>query len=306
MELLTPKMRFRLNRLQRRWEEWKASLRRTGQEVLTEQKMCPACRALVPRNSRRCPFCGESQHRVSPNALGRVLPPDVPLTHLLIGVNFLVFIVECLLNRSVPIGLIGPGMKGWVLLRLGMSVPMAYLTHPSPVQGQYWRWVTALFLHDGILHIGFNMWVLADVGPLVEGLYGRGKFLALYLAAGIIGNAFAGIFSSASVVGASGAIMGLIGVLIAYGVRHKTAMAQHMRAQAIRFAVYVLIMGLLPGISDAAHIGGIGGGFLLALMIGDDPPLTETQIRFWRAAQWAVAGVVLASFILMARTHVSM
>ncbi len=304
MELLTPKLRFRLNRLRRRWEGWKASLRNTSHEVFTEQKMCPACRALVERHERRCPFCGESLRVIGTGpvarAASRVVPSDIPMTSLLIGVNLLIFTLECMLNRSVPLVF---GMRNGVLIRLGSSLPAPILLNPvSPFRGEYWRWVTALFLHAGIVHIGFNMWVLFDVGPVVEQLFGRMKFLLFYLAAGVAGNIFAGYFGQ-NVVGASGAIMGLIGVLIAYGVRHKTAVAQQMRAQAIRFALYTLVFGfLMAGVSNAAHIGGMAAGFLLALLISDDPPLTETQINFWRGVQWALVALTAVCFVLMART----
>ncbi len=304
MEILTPKLRFRLNRLRRRWEAWKASLRNTGHEVFTEQKMCPACRALVERNERRCPFCGEPLRVIGTGpvarAASRIVPADVPLTSLLIGVNLLIFTLECLLNRGVPLIF---GMRNTVLLRLGSSPALVYLSNPiSPLHGEYWRWITALFLHAGLMHIGFNMWVLFDVGPVVEQLYGRSKFLLLYLLAGVGGNLVAG-FLGQNVVGASGAIMGLIGVLIAYGVRNKTAIAQQMRAQAIRFALYTLVFGfLMAGVSNAAHLGGIAAGFLLALAIGDEPPLTETQIRFWRVMQWFLVALTAYAFVLMART----
>lgn len=75
-----------------------------------------------------------------------------------------------------------------------------------------------------------------------------------------------------------------------------------MRSQAIRFAIYTLAFGMLPGISNAAHLGGIAVGFLLALLVTDEPPLTEGQIRFWRGVQWLMIGVTAFSFLLMART----
>lgn len=307
MEILTPKLRFRLNRLRRRWETWKASLRNTSQGVFTEQKMCPACRALVERHERRCPFCGEPLRVLGTGPLARaaarVVPADVPVTSLLIGVNLLIFTLECALNHGVPP--IGFPLKGQIheniLLRLGQSLPMP-INIGVVIKDQYWRWITSLFIHESIIHIGFNMWVLSDVGPLIEQLYGRAKYLLFYIIAGIAGNIVASDLWHQAVVGASGAIMGLIGVLIAYGIKNKTTVAQTMRSQAIRFAIYTLAFGMLPGISNAAHLGGIAVGFLLALLVTDEPPLTEGQIRFWRGVQWLMIGVTAFSFLLMART----
>ncbi|HVB40189.1 MAG TPA: rhomboid family intramembrane serine protease, partial [Terriglobales bacterium] len=165
---------------------------------------------------------------------------------------------------------------------------------------QYWRWVTACFLHGGLLHIGFNMWALYDIGPLVESFFGGAKYLTLYLVTGICGYIVSGFFGYSS-LGASGAILGLLGAMLAYGIRRShTAAGRQLRNVASRWAIYILIFSFLPGVDIFAHIGGFCSGFVLAMMIGDDPPLTEAQVRTWNLVAGVMIAILVVSFYLMA------
>jgi rhomboid protease GluP len=166
---------------------------------------------------------------------------------------------------------------------------------------QYWRWVTACFLHGGLLHIGFNMWALYDIGPLVESFYGGAKFLTIYLLTGIVGYIVSGYFSGGASLGASGAILGLLGAMLAYGMRHShTTAGRQLRNVASRWAIYILIFSFLPGVDIFAHVGGFASGFLLAMVIGDDPPLTEGQVRTWNLVLTVMIAILAISFYLMA------
>lgn len=304
MNLLTPKMRFRLNRWRNQWEAWTASLRQTSQAVLTEQKMCPACRALIDRDQRRCPYCGERTRVFGSGPAGkllsRVVPTGVPVTGILLLVNFVMFILEYQLSGYSILTFRGPSNAA--ALRLGVNIPLTYIvgTH------QYWRWVTAMFLHGGLLHIGFNMWALYDLGPLIESFYGRSKFLLLYLITGVFGFFVSSTMGRVS-LGASGALFGLIGVLIAYGYRHRHTIAgRQLKSLAVRWAVYALALAfIIPGVDNTAHIGGLLAGIVFGYVIPDEPPLTESSILFWQVAQWLTVAVYVACFVLMARTPVT-
>src|SRR4029077_18481092 len=110
------------------------------------------------------------------------------------------------------------GMGGEPLYRLGESFPYSIF-----IMNEWYRLVTAIFLHGGLIHIGFNMMVLMDIGPVVEEVYGSARYLFLYTAVGIAGyvvSAFTPFRTHpALAVGASGAILGLIGVMIAITTR---------------------------------------------------------------------------------------
>jgi len=180
-----------------------------------------------------------------------------------------------------------------ILRRLGASMPLWFdMVQP-------WRLVMAVFLHGSLLHIGFNMWVLMDIGPLVEEVYGSARYLFLYMATGVAGyllSAFTGHFS----VGASGALMGLIGLMLAVTARRRGAAAQMIRSNLIRFLIYIAVFGLLvSGIDNAAHLGGLAAGFLLGKIMADREPVRAEERKRAYLLGWLAALVVVASFVAM-------
>lgn len=142
---------------------------------------------------------------------------------------------------------------------------------PAVLQGEHWRLATAMFLHGGLLHIALNMFALWQAGSLVERLFGHKRFLALYLGAGLSG-AFSSLWWKPAVlsVGASGAIFGVYGALLGYMLGAREAMPlslmRELRASALAFIGFSLFAGfVMPGIDNAAHVGGLVGGLLLGL-----------------------------------------
>ncbi len=141
------------------------------------------------------------------------------------------------------------------------------------VDGQRWRLFTSMFLHGGLIHLLLNMWCLLSVGPLIERLYGRFAYATLYLAAGIGGALASGWWHPTVVgVGASGAIFGVIGGLLAFSLRHREAIASTnlagMRSSMLLFVGYNLVPGFLSTrIDNAAHLGGLATGFLAGLLL---------------------------------------
>jgi rhomboid protease GluP len=130
-------------------------------------------------------------------------------------------------------------------------------------------------------------------------VYGSGRYLFIYLLTGIVGfvaSAFTGHFS----VGASGALMGLIGAMIAITTRRGGAYMHMIRGQLLRWVIYILVIGLLiRGIDNAAHIGGLASGFLLGKVMADREPLNATERKRAYVLGWASGLVVLASFAAM-------
>jgi len=158
------------------------------------------------------------------------------------------------------------------------------LSKKQVAAGDYWRLLTVVLVHDGILHLGFNMYALWIIGPIVEALYGHTKFLLIYVLCALGGSAASYAFSDARVsVGASGAIFGLFGVLLVADRVHKPALtrnARNLTAQIGGLIVVNLALGLfvLGNIDNAAHIGGlIAGCFLGLVMIPSGPTLAS----FW-------------------------
>jgi len=168
-------------------------------------------------------------------------------------------------------------LDGRTILRFGASYP------PLNFHGQWWRLITAGFLHGGIMHILMNSWVLFDLGAQVEEVFGPRRMYVIYLFSTITGFAASTLWGHLS-VGASAGIFGLIGAMIALGMQSKSMVGDAIKSHYSRWAVYSLIMGLLFPMTDmAAHIGGIMGGFACAWLAG-----TPRLFDDWREKTWSI------------------
>ena len=158
-----------------------------GGEPTTRPKICPACGTLVGISATRCHQCGTSltfSTAALVNALPEYFGGRAPVTTALLIVNILIFGVSVVATLQAGQG--GGlstlwGLDGEVLYRLGA------LWAPAIQHGQAFRLVTAMFLHGGLIHIGFNMMVLMDIGPVVEEVYGSARYLFLYVFTGMAG-----------------------------------------------------------------------------------------------------------------------
>jgi len=147
--------------------------------------------------------------------------------------------------------------------------------------GEWWRLVASMFLHDGLLHIAFNGWALYQLGSLFELWLGSPRLLLTYLAAGVSGslasvlwNTYGGGDPLRPSVGASGAIFGLLGALIAFLLRRRsrlTPLAKSLLTQLLFWAGVNVVMGISVRLIDnAAHMGGLAAGLLLGLAFRDE------------------------------------
>lgn len=169
---------------------------------------------------------------------------------------------------------------------------------PLTLSGEWWRLLTCVFVHGGVIHIAFNMWCLWNLGGLGESLYGRWTYAAIYLICGV-GASLASVAWHPGVpsVGASGAIFGLAGALIAafklgeFSVP-RSALSGTLRSLAM-FVVYNLIFGQVIGTTDnAAHIGGLITGLILGGLIALLAPQHDHDLR--RVAIFVTLTVVIA------------
>jgi rhomboid protease GluP len=166
-----------------------------------------------------------------------------------------------------------------LLLGLGADQATAVLK-----EGQYWRLLTSMFLHGGVVHILLNGWALYQIGSLFEIWLGSKRMLATYFATGILASLTSVFWSTYRGhpdqlgVGASGAIFGIIGALIAFLARRRGRLnpaARSILSQLLFWAgINVFFLSNLGMIDNAAHVGGLLSGLLIGLLLRDPSPLT--------------------------------
>ncbi len=301
---LGPKFYFKLQRI-------KAELRRyfgpKEESYDTSYRMCPSCRALIGRKASTCPMCGvriggaRSRRSATPGrVMGGVIPVPSTANSVVIGFTIIMYAVSWILTaRAASAALQSTpalgGISAGVLAELGAKGPWIFA-------GQYWRLVTAIFLHAGLIHIGFNLWCLFDVGPMVESLFCGSKYIVLYLTTGVFGFIVSALWAPFGVsIGASGAIMGLIGILIGSSF-HLGTMGKDLRRQLWRWVIYIAIFGLLPwfAVDNAAHFGGFISGLLLGYLVSTGEPQTRGSENLWSTLAIISVLVIAGSFALMA------
>jgi len=198
---------------------------------------------------------------------------SIGVTQVLLGINLAVFLGMALATGSV-VEFSGPDLVRW-----GGN------WGPRTLSGQ-WVWlVTYMFLHGGIMHIAFNMWCLWDLGALCESLYGRWTFAAIYLLTGIAGGIASVVWNPGVLsVGASGAIFGLAGALIASFYLGEFSLPSIAIRSTLRSLVFfvgfnVFFGSMFPGIDNACHAGGLIGGLILGALIARIAPESDRPLR---------------------------
>ena len=182
-----------------------------------------------------------------------------PATNALLCINVVVYVLQLL-------------TQGW-LLNAGAKV------NSMIVRGQYYRLLTPMFLHGGLVHLLCNCLSLNAVGPMVEMLFGTERMVFTYVLAGLGGNLFSFRFSQAMSVGASGAIFGLVGALGVYLLRHRELYGERsdrMLTAIMQTCLLNVCIGLIPGmrIDNWGHLGGAVAGAAVGYLFG--PNLIKT------------------------------
>ncbi|WP_407268388.1 rhomboid family intramembrane serine protease [Radiobacillus sp. PE A8.2] len=140
--------------------------------------------------------------------------------------------------------------------------------NPAILSGEWWRIFTSMFLHIGLLHLVLNMIFLIYVGSVVERIYGNARFAIIYLLAGILGGLTSFSFNSSVSAGASGALFGLMGALLFFGVNYRKVFFQTMGWNIILVVGLNVLIGFsIPQIDNGAHLGGLIGGFIAAAIV---------------------------------------
>lgn len=181
---------------------------------------------------------------------------DPIVTKILIGINLIMFALMYINGNG--------STDNITLINYGASFG------PLIKAGEYYRLITSGFLHVGLLHLMFNMYALYIIGSQIESFYGKVRYLYIYFFSILIGNLLSLVFASNVIgVGASGAIFGLLGSLLYFGYHYRIYLGSVIRSQIIPLIFLNLMFGfLIPGIDNAAHIGGLIAGVLSSIVVG--------------------------------------
>jgi membrane associated rhomboid family serine protease len=214
-------------------------------------------------------------------------------TYFFFGLNIFIFIVMAFAGGST---------NGPTLMAFGVK------SNAEIASGQWWRFVTPIFLHIGLLHILFNSYALWVVGPQVEKLYGGARFVIFYVLTGVAGVAASYFYHPENQsAGASGAIFGLFGVLLAFGIRHRRDIPPFFKRAVGTGVLPVILINLvigfsIPAIDNSAHIGGLLAGAALAAIIPFQRP-GEEENSFFTSVQIAVLSLVAVSFFAVWKNY---
>lgn len=274
---------------------------------------CPHCSVLIaPSDNGKCPVCdrfiaepiadsADAPYtlpvpvRIQPSAGSQsaqfwaALNASTPrfwVTPTLIVVNVAIFVAMLVTSRTIS-----PPVA--TVLDWGANFG------PKTLHGEWWRLFAAMFLHFNLLHIGFNMWALANLGQLVERLVGNLGFLLLYLVSGLCGCIVSVAWNPEVVgAGASGAVFGVGGALLGFLLLRRNSIPAPvlvpLRNSMFTFIGYNVVFGfVVPGIDNAAHLGGLAAGIGCGLLLSH--PLSQVGVsrRWLRNAILLVAGVVV-------------
>ena len=227
--------------------------------------------------------------------LMRSKPREVPVTTALLAINISVFLVMLAFGAGL-----------WHSAN-GVQLAWGANFGPATQDGQWWRLFTALFIHFGVVHLAFNMFALWDIGRLVERLFGRTRFLLLYLGSGVIGNVLSLVVQGNQAVsgGASGSIFSLYGALLVFLWRERKQVdASEFRwlfGGSLVFTAVMLGMGfVVPGIDNSAHGGGLVAGMLLGQVLLQ--PWTAGSAP--RPVSRTLAGVLTVGALAVLVTHI--
>jgi rhomboid protease GluP len=193
----------------------------------------------------------------APRSMAVRLPTYRPrVTYVMMAILVVVFVIETLAGGSE---------SQRVLIKLGANVG------PLVTTGEYWRIFTANFLHIGLMHIAFNLYALYIVGTEVEMFYGPWRFLVIYLLSALSGAIASYAFTYGVSAGASTAVFGLFGTLVAFFTRNRAVFGEMSRTRLTNLIVVIVInifYGLSAGtIDNWGHIGGFIGGFVLGWLL---------------------------------------
>lgn len=271
----------------------------TAKHVGYEHRMCPECGRLQDGSEKKCLNCGHSftpRHFDFLNRIGLVVPHLASLSTVLC-----IAIIACYVRTAIAAGEFF-SFDGLTLIAFGGSYSSFVLG------GEWWRLLTSVFLHAGILHLGFNLVALEEIGPTIEDVFGRARFFFFFIFTGICASAFSLVWrhylagTEGVAIGASGAIMGLVGVAAGWGHKDGTTIGRDIRNMMLKWGAYTVVFGLVIGADNAAHVSGFACGAVIGLLSQPRRRKSHSTLT-WVLALVAAAAAVASVVLIFAGPH---
>ncbi|MBI2202279.1 MAG: rhomboid family intramembrane serine protease [Candidatus Rokubacteria bacterium] len=260
--------------------------------------LCPSCGRLTNADAAECLICG----RRNPGMWGmtglaqrvfrgRDVARVIMIVCIALYVASLVFDPGAALRPRGPFDLLSP--SGPALDALGMTGAFAW------ANGRWWTLLTAIYLHGGVLHILFNVMWIRQLGPAVEEMYGRARLVVIFTVSGVAGFVVSNMLGVPFTVGASGAIFGLLGAMVAFGRKRGGTYGALVLRQYGQWALILFIFGFfMPGVNNFAHAGGFVGGAATGFLVSLADQRRETGLEQLLAAVCVGLTIVAFGFAL--------
>ncbi|HEY0469578.1 MAG TPA: rhomboid family intramembrane serine protease [Polyangiaceae bacterium] len=243
---------------------------------MNQAKLCPFCRGLNSAGERRCYRC--NRPLPGPLASGLIgffqnsLRADNAMTRLFIGLCLAVFALCFASEHRMPL---------WGSQSFALSTVLRFGGIAGPLgPAQPWRYFSAVFVHFNLLHVGMNCFVLGSVGAVAERELGKARFVLLFVLTGALGfvasDLWAGGMSSPT-AGASGGVFGLFGSVIGPAYARRDPNWKQVLVQNL---VWVVVLGFMGSVNNAAHVGGLAVGALLGFLFNKEPRKLNLDAAF--------------------------
>ena len=230
--------------------------------------LCYRCGKLNRVDAAVCFYCGARRPGLWGFApmVGRLVG-GLDFTGAVIAACAVLYVASILLDPAAafrarsPFDMLSPSDNSLVRLGMAGAAPWA--------AGWWWTLLTGVYLHGSLLHIVFNMLWVRQLAPAVEQLFGRARLVVIYTAAGVLGFALSNLVGIRFTLGASGAVFGLLGAMVAYGRSRGGTFGVAVLRQYGQWALFMFIASFfLAGVNNWGHAGGFVGGYLAALAFG--------------------------------------
>ena len=259
----------------------------------------------APPRFRSCPECGATMRGTRGPSASRVLTNLLPgvtaTTSLILLVNgfwFALLMMAHIKSAGADAGLFSSfSMEHMARFGAGLSEPR--LLSSGEVTGrEWWRLVTPIFLHWGIIHFFFNAYVLIFLGKIAEDVFGPQRYWVIYFASGIVGSMVSQFTRSYFMMtaGASGAIAGIFGLLLVHGLKHKGPLWQLMKRLSMQVIFFMIVMSFFFNPDHRNHLGGFLVGALMGWFVPAGEPRSHVERSVWQILAIGAVAISLLAF----------